>query len=227
MLHKNKKEVVIFCGYRSWAKNIYSELKKKYNNFNWYSAENPEQLQNLLQIKEVKIVILAGWSWIIAKDIVEKYFMVGLHPSDLPNYAGGSPIQNQVLDGIENTKMSLFKVSPEIDKGEILYKSELSLSGGMDNIFKNLTLSSIQVLDLMLTDYPNILLHPQSGNGKSCRRLKPRDSKIDFPIKNMTVKQLYDFIRCREDPYPNVYMEDDTGTLYFKKVDFVQKEVKK
>jgi len=222
-LEKEKKDVIIFCGYRSWAESIFTELKEKYSSFNWYSANKPDQLENLLQIKEVKLVILAGWSWIISKDVVEKNFIVGLHPSDLPNYAGGSPIQNQVLDGIENTKMSLFKVSPKIDKGEILYKSNLSLSGGMEDIFKNLASSSLQVLDLMFADYPNIKLHSQVGEGKSCRRLKPKDSKIDFKFSEMTAKEMYDFIRCREDPYPNVYLEDETGILYFKKVDFVEK----
>ena len=170
------------------------------------------------------MVILAGWSWIISKDIVEKYFIVGLHPSDLPNYAGGSPIQNQILDGVENTKMSLFKVSPKIDKGEILYKSNLSLLGGMEDIFENLTSSSLEVLNLMFLDYPDIKLQLQTGEGKNCKRLKPKDSKIDLPLENMTVKEFYNFIRCREDPYPNVYVEDETGTLYFKKVDFVEKE---
>ena len=221
MLEKEKKDVIIFCGYRSWAKSIYVELKEKYSNFNWYSANKPDQLENLLQIKEVKLVILAGWSWIISKDVVEKNFIVGLHPSDLPNYAGGSPIQNQVLDGIENTKMSLFKVSPKIDKGEILHKTNLSLAGNMNKIFENLTSSSLKVLDLMFEDYPNIKLHKQSGEGKTCRRLKPRDSKINLKNNDMSVKDLYNFIRCREDPYPNAYLEDYTGRLYFKKVEFI------
>ena len=39
----------------------------------------------------------------------------------------------------------------------------------------------------------------------------------------MTAQNLYDTIRCREDPYPNAYIEDETGRLIFKRVEFIQR----
>jgi len=32
-------------------------------------------------------------------------------------------------------------------------------------------------------------------------------------------------MRCREDPYPNAFIEDKTGRLLFKKVDFIAKRI--
>ena len=150
--------------------------------------------------------------------------MIGFHPSDLPNYAGGSPIQNQILDGVKDTKMSLFKLNSKIDKGEILFKEYLNLEGGMTDIFDKLTDVSLSLLSEFFDNYPNVELVPQKGKGKRCRRLKPKDSNITLEqIRSMTTEQLYDFIRCREDPYPNVYLEDEIGKIYFKSVRFEKK----
>ena len=220
-----KKDVIIFAGYRSWSIEVFNEAKEKYNNFNWYIANSENELNDLLQIQNIKLVILAGWSWIIPREVVENNFMIGFHPSDLPNYAGGSPIQNQILDGVNKTKMTLFKLDAKIDNGEVLLKEDLDLSGGIDCIFKNLVKSSLVLLDRLFIAYPNIELIPQEGKGKKCMRLKPSDSKLTFDkIKGMSVKQIYNFIRCREEPYPNAYIEDDMGILYFKKVNFIAKE---
>ena len=35
---------------------------------------------------------------------------------------------------------------------------------------------------------------------------------------------LDELIRCREDPYPNAFIEDKHGKLFFKKVEFLANE---
>ena len=42
----------------------------------------------LMKYKPI-IIVLLGWSWILKKEIVNDYYVIGIHPSDLPNYAGG------------------------------------------------------------------------------------------------------------------------------------------
>jgi hypothetical protein len=49
----------------------------------------------------------------------------------------------------------------------------------------------------------------------------PAHSRIDkSELLKMTARDLYDRMRCLEDPYPNAYIEDETGKLYFKLVLF-------
>ena len=43
-----------------------------------------------------------------------------LHPSSLPQYRGGSPIQNQIIDGIKESEVCIFKMEKEIDSGQII-----------------------------------------------------------------------------------------------------------
>ena len=38
----------------------------------------------------------------------------------------------------------------------------------------------------------------------------------------MTLKELYNFIRCLTDPYPNAFIEDNEGNrLVFKNVNYI------
>jgi len=220
-----KSKSIIFAGYRDWALEIFNKLEKKYSNINWYLANNPEKLNDLYQIKNIEIVILAGWSWILPEDQINNKLVVGLHPSDLPNYAGGSPIQNQVLDGLTSTKMTMFKLEKRIDSGEWLYKNNLSLQGSIQDIFKEMVRSSMEIIGDFIEDYPQLTFINQTGNGKKCRRLSPNQSVLNkAQMNNMSTYSLYNFIRCRQDPYPNACLEDEFGKLIFKNVEYEQRK---
>lgn len=220
-----KSKSIIFAGYRDWALEIFNKLEKKYSNINWYLANNPEKLNDLYQIKNIEIVILAGWSWILPEDQINNKLVVGLHPSDLPNYAGGSPIQNQVLEGLTSTKMTMFKIEKKIDSGEWLYKKRLSLKGSIQDIFRDMVRSSMEIIEAFIDDYPELTFRTQTGNGKNCRRITPEQSRLNKnQLENMSTRELYNFIRCRQDPYPNVYLEDEFGKLIFKNVEYEERK---
>ena len=148
-----------------------------------------------------------------------------MHLSDLPEYAGGSPLQHQILDGLEYTKMTLFKVNQEIDEGDIIYKLDLDISSGISKIFQNLSNASYELLKMFIVNYPNIELKKQNKiNNHHRKRLKPEDSELRIEdVSNMNTKQLYDMIRCREYPYPNVFIEDEFGKILFSKVEYIKK----
>ena len=216
---------IIFAGYREWSKKLLSLLETHYTDINWYHAKNPDQLKELYEIQSITLVVLAGWSWILTPEQTMLKDVVGLHPSDLPNYAGGSPIQNQILDGITDTKMSLFKLDSKIDTGKIFAKQDLSLHGSIENIFSSLVVSSFELLKKFINSYPEVEYEKQGDYGKKCKRLRPQDSQITSQeINSMSALELFNFIRCREDPYPNVYIQDETGKLFFKKVEFIRQE---
>ena len=220
----NSIKSIIFAGYRSWAVEIFNRLQKKHPHINWHLADNQEKLKDMFLIEDVEVVVLAGWSWILNEEQVNSKMVIGLHPSDLPDYAGGSPIQNQILDGLIDSRMTLFKLNAEIDTGDLIYKESMSLAGSMQEVFQEMTRSGMCVLERFILNYPDIKLTKQAGVGKKCRRLKPSMSKISRDlVQSMTNLELYNFIRCRQDPYPNVFLEDETGKLFFKDVKFEAK----
>ena len=80
------------------------------------------------------MILFYGWSWKI-KDIYEKYKSFMLHPSPLPRYRGGSPLQNQIISGEKNSAVTIFKINEILDGGDIYFQKKMSLNGSLNQIF--------------------------------------------------------------------------------------------
>jgi len=218
---------LIFCAYREWAIDVYEEIKEQYcNKFDFYIAKNQSSLESLITGGlRPDYIICIGWSWIIPSDITKNIKVVGIHPSDLPSYAGGSPLQHQISEGIISTKNTLFELNSEIDSGPILAKVNLSLAGNLDDVFKNLAKTSTELIKLLLDDKIEYLHLQEEHVVKQRKRLTEKDGELTIEkLHKMSALDLYNFIRCRVYPYPNAYLEDDSGKICFSGVEFHQKE---
>ena len=132
------KNTIIFWGYRDWANQIYENvrdtvfleedkiktLKLKYK---FIHIDNNKDLEKNLNELNPKFIFFVGWSSIVKDEIVDKYQCICLHPSPLPQYRGGSPIQHQIINGETKSAVTLFEMSKSgIDKGDILFQKEIS-----------------------------------------------------------------------------------------------------
>ena len=108
----------LFCAYRDWAVNVYEKIKE--SNPDLVLVRTPEDLTAAFSSGEWDVIFIVGWSWKVEPEIVNSCMVVGMHPSDLPDYAGGSPVQNQILDGITSTRASLFKLNEKFEGDEMV-----------------------------------------------------------------------------------------------------------
>ena len=227
---KIKEKIILVAAYRSWATDVYRILKEKNHNHIFILVETQRQLENFLKKSKVDFIFLVGWSWIIPKTILKKNNFFGIHPSDLPKYAGGSPIQHQIIEGVTTTKNTLFKLNEKIDSGRPILKKNLSLKGDIQTIFKNIKNSSINMIDRIIKKgIPkkgdrDFLEVRTTKTVRALKRLTPQNSKIKKNnFTKFTTLEIYNILRCREFPYPNVYIEDEKGKLFFEKVRFEKK----
>ncbi|MFA5386415.1 MAG: methionyl-tRNA formyltransferase [Candidatus Paceibacterota bacterium] len=79
------------------------------------------------------LFIVAAYSQIIPKEILEipRLGTIGVHPSLLPKYRGSSPIQTAILNGDEETGVSLYSVDEKMDHGPVLAKRELKIKNAL------------------------------------------------------------------------------------------------
>ena len=134
-----------------------------------------------------------------------------LHPSPLPKYRGGSPLQNQIIAGETSSAVTLFIMNEELDAGDIIAQEEISLEGHLDEIFARITEVGLRLtLDILKNGYQRI---PQDHSQASyCKRRKPEESEITLEeITNSSARYLYDKIRMLEDPYPNAFIRTADG----------------
>ena len=217
---------IAFCGYREWALELFGTIRsnphldqptliKSKEEYDEWMSRHPPVLD---------FILFVGWSWLIPPQVLKDYLCLGIHPSDLPDFRGGSPIQNQIISGVKKTKISLMTLAEKIDEGDVWLKEDLSLEGAnMRMIFNNIVQSSSRLLNRFFAIYPDIQPERQRhGGGCFRKRRKPADSRITMrQMETMELEELYDFIRCLTEPYPNAYLEDEHGNrLFFKEVRF-------
>lgn len=206
--------------YRKWALDIYDYLAAN-TSHTFLTIRSKEQYDEQA-IRDFKpdYVLFYGWSWIIAEELLDDLTCVMLHPSSLPRYRGGSPIQNQIISGESVSMVTLFKMKEGIDEGDIYYQQEFSLQGSLDDIFERITQIGAELTLRLLTERKTPVSQDHSL-ATFCKRRKPSDSEITLEELNvMPAEYLYNKIRMLADPYPNAYfMTSDGKKLFFKKVE--------
>lgn len=133
--------------------------------------------------------------------------------TDLPYGRGGSPLQNLILLGHKETKISALKVVRELDAGPIYIKRKLFLSGTAEEIF----VRANKVIELMIETIVlnDIRPEPQEGEIFKFKRRKPADSNI---IKIDDLEKVYNHIRMLDaEGYPKAYLETQSLKLEFSK----------
>ena len=219
---------ILYCSYRSWADNIllYAKhcLETEYTNLDVnivHIASTTELLQKHLH--EFDLIFFIGWSEIIPAEIVSNNCCICLHPSPLPKYRGGSPIQHQIINGDYDSAVSFFIMDSGIDTGDILYQVPIRLDGELSDIFSSIVNISYPIICLIIKDYSiNKTLNGIAQNHVDATSLKRRTKKMSeisvTDFNQYTATQLYDKIRSLQDPYPNAFIrcKDDT-ILYITK----------
>ena len=90
---------VLCVGYRDWAIEIYEKLSTDLSGVTFVIIKSESEFDDFDLFEFCPdIILFYGWSSIIPNEIIDKYKCLMLHPSALPKFRGGSPIQNQIIN---------------------------------------------------------------------------------------------------------------------------------
>lgn len=208
---------ILCVGYRDWAIKIYKNLKKTKKHKVYFHFKKKLLNKKILKLKP-NIILFYGWSWIIKKNIYNKFSCFMLHPSPLPKYRGGSPIQNQIINGEKKSAVTIFKINEILDGGDIYFQKKFSLKGSLDEIF-NRIISLGTEGSLKILNQKNIKIKKQNHRKATFfKRRKPEDSEITIKeIKNKSAEYIHNKIRMLDDPYPNAFIKLKNKKIYIKK----------
>jgi methionyl-tRNA formyltransferase len=198
-------------GYRKWALNIYDSLEKSTSDTYYIIRSKLDFDELLLRNFNPDLILFYGWSWRVSEELLSDFICLMLHPSPLPKYRGGSPIQNQIILGEKKSKVSIFIMNSEIDAGDIVEQESISLEGSIDRIFQEIERVGIRLtLDLIRN---GMNPWPQDNNNASYfKRRTEADSEITLDeISGKSAQYLYNKIRMLNDPYPNAFIKTQDG----------------
>lgn len=206
---------ILIATIKTWNINNAKIYKKKNLQHDINIVTNKEEFEDILMTDfKPDIIFFPHWSWIIQKEIYERYECILFHMTDLPYGKGGSPLQNLIIRKIEKTKISAIRVDGGIDTGDIYIKENLDLSGSADEILKR---ASFIIFNNMI---PYIIKHKpmpikQIGTGETFQRRTQEDSEIK---NNFSIEQIYDYIRMLDgEGYPNAYINYGKYKIKFSK----------
>ncbi len=217
-----------YFGYRAWAERILNNLQEVGFNIDSFSISRTEycgekssetidpKTLDRVDFRKYGGSLFYGWSWRIPRVIVEgEVPCVCLHPSPLPRYRGGSPIQNQIIAGENESAVTLFKMSKGLDDGPIYYQEKFSLEGRLFDILDRISNIGSDLSRKLLTDFISGNAHtsPQDESlATTCKRRSLEDSELTIgKISMMTSRQIYDFIRALQPPYPQAFFRGVDG----------------
>jgi|SRR3989344_3866109 len=162
-----------------------------------------------LKGQQVDLIVVACYGKILPKEMLEipKYGALNVHPSLLPKYRGPAPVPATILDGEEETGVSIILMDEQVDHGPILASTKYEIRNT-----KPTAPELLQTLwelggDLIVETIPKWIrgeITPQEQNhGKATytKKLTREDGRIDWnrPVE-YTERQIRAFT-----PWPGAF----------------------
>lgn len=148
-----------------------------------------QEFKNFINDNEIDFHILASYGKILPAYIFEKAKIINVHPSDLPDLRGPSPLQSALLRGDKKITITLMEMDKEMDHGNIIIKNNINIEEGdtLETLLRksgNLAGQTLcEILDFYLSG--NIRTTVQDHNKATfCKFI----NKEDGDITNIIVK---------------------------------------
>lgn len=197
------KDIVYIISEKEWNKPLLYNIKQYFPNYNVKYINNRFMLDidRILQ-DDPEYVFFPHWSYIIPEKLWKNVNCVVFHMTDLPFGRGGSPLQNLIIRGYTQTKISALKVEKGIDTGDIYLKRDLDLSGNARDIFRRANTIIEDMIVEIIKNKPVPV--KQVGDPVLFKRRTPEESNIE---ELESSKQIYDYIRMLDaDGYPKAFI---------------------
>ena len=155
-------------------------------------------------------VFLPHWSWKIPPEVFSHHECVVFHMTDLPFGRGGSPLQNLVVRGIEQTKLTALRCVAEIDAGPVYLKRDLSTLGTAEEVFQRAARLMADMIPLIAGG--SVQPSAQTGDAVTFARRTPEQGDLRHAA---SLAEAHDMIRMLDaDGYPPAFVE--AGGLRFE-----------
>ena len=210
---------VIIATIKSWNIERANELKKQYQGIHeiLVFTKKQEMTVEALEAFEPDVIFMPHWSYLLPEEITDRWNCVVFHMTDLPFGRGGSPLQNLIVRGFKETKLSAIQVTKKVDAGPIYMKRPLSLEGSATEILMRCSdIIFTEMIPAFLQEMPKP--KPQEGEVVLFKRRTPAEGEIK---PDMTMEQIYDYIRMLDaEGYPRAFIPFGEYVMQFESAHF-------
>ncbi|HNX69413.1 MAG TPA: methionyl-tRNA formyltransferase [Candidatus Omnitrophota bacterium] len=147
----------------------------------------PETVKAVLSLQP-DVFVAASYGKIIPPELLDiPKYRLNVHPSLIPKYRGAAPMNWPILNGDEETGVSIIDIAEKLDAGDVYFQEKLPLSPRInaERLAAQLATLSYGVLKKVLEQVKNGTLHgtPQNEAGATfARQLEKKDGEISFGL---------------------------------------------
>lgn len=201
-IRSNFHKTIIFASCKSWHKPLFESLKSKFK-LNWIYVSTSTELESVIDAENLKYIFFLHWNWLVPETIWKRHECVCFHMTDVPYGRGGSPLQNLILAGHKETKLTALRMVSEMDAGPVYTKRPLQLEGRAQEIYVRAGALSGDIIEWMIENEPVPI--DQEGEAVFFKRRKPEQSHLP---ETGSLSSTYDFIRMLDaDGYPYAFID--------------------
>jgi methionyl-tRNA formyltransferase len=211
-MSSKKSKLYVIASTKSWHRKTFEKIKNDVT-ADWFYVSDTHELRDVLAKREPRYIFFLHWNWLVPKDIWQIHECVCFHMTDVPYGRGGSPLQNLILAGHKETKLTALKMVSEMDAGPVYSKKTMSLNGTAEEIYVRAGKLSFEIIEWMIEHEPETV--EQMGESVLFKRRKPEQSGLP---ESGTLSSAYDFIRMLDaDGYPHAFIEHGDYMLNLSK----------
>lgn len=215
----------LVCGCTPWTRDIFEQKLSKLpgewryidsqEDMHWLADPDPSRM-----LGQYRAAFFLHWRWKVPKEVLNAVECIGFHFGILPFQRGGTPLQWRILEGNKTARVSMFRMTEEIDAGPIYTSVEVRLDGAAEAIYRRGMEGAAMKIERWLREpwFPE----PQDErNAIATRRRRPTESNLwetPFGGPEGDLLAVYDRIRCVDAPgYPLAYLDVGTLRLTFRR----------
>lgn len=201
------------------------KIKALENNIKVYQPVKvrDEEFVNILREYNPDVIVVVAFGQILPNSILTlpKFGCLNVHASLLPKYRGAAPIQWAVIDGEEESGVTIMQMDEGLDTGDMLkvVKTPLAPDETGGSLFDRLAILGAEALVDTLKDIDKGIINPvkQCGDTTYAKKLDKALGKIDFTKSAVEIERLIRGL----NPWPSAYTSLNGKTLKIWKAEVV------
>jgi len=145
-----------------------------------------DQLEIIARVKPTFFLVV-GFGAIIKQVILDTVAgqVLNIHPSYLPEYRGPAPVVQTILDGVQETGVTLMEIDAKMDHGPIIAQEQLTLRGNEmpEELYEVLTKKGVALFLEHIEGYLDETVEglPQNHSEATFTHfVKKEDGRLDF-----------------------------------------------
>ena len=173
------------------------EVALKYNIPVFQPIKIRNEFDDILAL-EPDLIVTCAYGQIIPKKILDypRLGCINVHGSLLPKLRGGAPIHHAIMDGLEETGITIMYMDVSMDSGDIISQRSIPITDN-DNVGILWDKLSLLGRDLLIDTLPSII----DGTNN---RIKQDESLVTFGFNVKREEEHLDFTKSAKDVFNHI-----------------------